>query len=108
MIYMKKQKEIMKEIGAKLVQLRKEAGLTQQEVANQLGVTKGTVANYEQGIRCPSNDALVKLADVFHVTVNYLLGLENEQNKQLDVSDLEDEDIALLKGAVELFRKNHN
>ncbi|MDE6833420.1 MAG: helix-turn-helix domain-containing protein [Ruminococcus sp.] len=87
--------------------LRKESGLTQQEVASQLGVTKGTVGNYEQGIRCPSNDALVKLADIFHVTVNYLLGLEDRQHK-LDVSDLEEDDIAFLKCPDELLRKKNN
>ena len=104
---MKKSRELMKEIGARLVQLRKEAGLTQQEVAGHLGMTKGTVSNYEQGLRSPSPDALVKFAKEFHVTVNYLLGMDDRQYK-LDMSGLDEESIAFLNSAVEIFRKNHS
>lgn len=59
-----------------LIQLRLENKMTQTELANKIGVVKGTIANYESGLRKPDNDKLIALAEVFGVSVDYLLGLE--------------------------------
>ena len=67
-----------------LIQLRLENKMTQAELANKIGVVKGTIANYESGLRKPDNDKLIALSEVFGVSVDYLLGLEeiyNIQNK---------------------------
>lgn len=70
-------------------------------------LSKATVSYYEQAIRCPSPEILVKLADIFHVTTDYLLGMENKR-QVLDVTDLMDEDIKLLEHTVELLRRKNN
>ena len=62
----------------RLVALRQESGLTQQIVAYDLGITTSAYANYEQGLREPSIETLVKMSDLFDVTVDYLLGLTDE------------------------------
>lgn len=59
-----------------LIQLRLENKMTQTELANKIGVVKGTIANYESGLRKPDNDKLIALSEVFGVSVDYLLGLE--------------------------------
>ena len=59
-----------------LMQLRIESKMTQTELANKIGVVKGTIANYESGLRKPDNDKLIALAEVFGVSVDYLLGLD--------------------------------
>lgn len=65
-----------------LIQLRLENKMTQTELANKIGVVKGTIANYESGLRKPDNDKLIALAEVFGVSVDYLLGLEEPYNIQ--------------------------
>lgn len=61
-----------------LKQLRKDRGLTQTEVANYLKITVSAYGNYELGQRSPTPETLLKLADFFGVTVDYLLGREDE------------------------------
>lgn len=57
----------------KIKELRKEKKATQQEIANLLGITRGAYANIENGRREPDIETLIKLADYFHVSVDYLL-----------------------------------
>lgn len=55
--------------------------LSQESVASFLGITQQAYANYERGARKPDPDTLVKLADLFNVSVDYLLG-RDEQKKE--------------------------
>lgn len=57
-------------------QLRKKEGLTLQQVADAFGVGNNTLSRYETGEREPSMQFLIKLADFFDVTVDYLIGRE--------------------------------
>lgn len=61
-----------------LKELRKKSGLTQKSLGNIIGVAESTISLYESGKRQPDKDTLVKLASYFHVTVDYLLGREEE------------------------------
>ncbi len=61
-----------------LKQLRKQNGFTQKDVAKELGITVSAYGNYELGQRQPTPEMLCKLADVFEVSVDYLLGREKE------------------------------
>ena len=60
-------------------ELRKAKGLTQVDLANALGVTKQSVSNWENDNIQPSIDMLVRIANYFSVTTDYLLGLAAEQ-----------------------------
>lgn len=96
----------MADFGTVLKELRARAGLTQQQLADKLRMSKATVSYYEQSLRSPSPEMLIKIAGVFHVTTDYLLGLEGKR-QTLDVTDLADEDITFLKNAVELLRSKN-
>jgi transcriptional regulator with XRE-family HTH domain len=61
------------EIGEFLAELRKEKGLLQKEVASYLKVTVSTVSNYEKDVHAPDLETLVKIADLFDVSTDYLL-----------------------------------
>lgn len=63
--------------GKRLADLRKKRGLSQYELAERLGFTRGQIANYEQGKREPDHDTLMKIADFFDVSIDYLLGRTN-------------------------------
>lgn len=95
----------MVQFGEKLKELRKKTGMTQQQLADRIWVTKATISYYEQSECSPSPEILVKLAKTFHVTTDYLLGLEDKQH-YLDVSDLSEEEIDLLQHTIDILRKN--
>ena len=88
--------------GQKLKTLRKQAGLTQMQLASQVGITKSVVSFYELQMRSPSPDVLTKLAQIFHVSVDYLLGLDNRE--MIDVSGLSEMEIGALRTLVESLR----
>lgn len=75
--------------GNKIKELRKQAGLSQQELAQKLGVTQKSICNYENDTRFPKGQNVIKgLADIFGVTVDYLL--ENTDNKDVNFSNEDD------------------
>lgn len=57
--------------------LRIDKGLTQQQVAKVLGISQNTYSQYEIGVLNYPVDALLKLADLYEVSVDYLLGRTN-------------------------------
>lgn len=93
----------MVNFGRKLKALRNAAGYTQAELAKRLNVTKSVVSYYELHERTPSPDVLIQLADIFHVTTDYLLGINHK--KMIDVSDLSDDDLHFLLQTIEILRK---
>lgn len=64
----------MKMFCERLCEQRKLFGLTQREMAQILGVTQPSYIRYEKGGAEPTLENLVKIADVFDVSVDYLLG----------------------------------
>ena len=60
--------------GAFLAALRKEKGLTQRALADRLYVSDKAVSKWERGDTVPSTDTLRRIAELFHVSVDYLLG----------------------------------
>lgn len=96
----------MVNFGDMLKNLRTNAGMTQTELANRLGITKSVVSYYELQERTPSPDVLIRLAGIFRVTTDYLLGIDHK--KMIDVSDLTDEDIKFLLITIETLRKKNS
>lgn len=66
----------------RLKQLRTAAGMTQQDVARLLGVDRTTYVKYENGNSDPSTATLVRLADYFGVSVDYLIGQKEKAPTQ--------------------------
>lgn len=60
--------------GEILADLRKDKGLYQKNIAELLSVSIGTISNYETGTHCPDLESIIKLADFFNVSIDYLLG----------------------------------
>ena len=54
--------------------LRKEKGMSQEELAEKLNVVRQTVSKWEQNLSVPDSEMLIKIADVFEVSVSSLLG----------------------------------
>jgi methanogenic corrinoid protein MtbC1 len=66
--------ETSMELSSRINQLRKSKKYTQKELASLLGVAQTTIANYEQGIRIPDSEKIRRLADIFEVSIDYLMG----------------------------------
>lgn len=68
--------------------IRARKGLTQAEVASALGVSSVVYSRYETGSRQPSIDTLIQMADIFGVTVDYLLGRQAIEDSTLSDYEL--------------------
>lgn len=93
-------------MGKKLKALRIEKNLTQKQVADRIGVAVSAVSSYEAGIRLPSYKALIKLAGIYHVSCDYLIGVDKYRN--IDITGLDDDEIELVSHTVELLRNKHS
>ena len=61
------------EFSERLYRLRLEKGIYQKQLAAHLHVSIGTISNYENGVHSPDLKTLSKIAEFFHVSVDYLL-----------------------------------
>lgn len=83
--------------------LRTAQGITQVELAHRLGVSKQSVSNWENNNIQPSIELLERLADLFGVSTDCLLGRDGRRT--LDVSGLTDRQAAHLRQLVEDLRE---
>lgn len=70
------------ELKDRLNELRNEKKWTQEDMANRVGIARTTYAMYEQGKRNPDYETLQKIADLFEVTTDYLLGRSDIRNPE--------------------------
>ena len=82
----------MQDLNIKLAMLRKEHGYTQEQLSDFLNLTRSAVSNYELGINEPSLDTMVAIADLYGVSLDWLMGrtnlrynfnLENKENLEV-------------------------
>ena len=92
--------------GETLKRLRKNAGYTQKELAQRLWLSKNSISYYERATRFPSPDVLVNIAEVFHVTTDYLLG-RDKKKRIIDVTDLPEGDIEFLSSVIQFLRNKN-
>ena len=92
-------------IGSKLRTLRSSRKITQMDMAKLLGCARTTYTQYETGVSEPDFETLVKLADYFNVSVDYLLGRTDSAQPAYTAPPAESDDdikVALFGGAGEV------
>ena len=67
----------MQDLNIKLAMLRKEHGYTQEQLSDFLNLTRSAVSNYELGINEPSLDTMVAIANLYGVSLDWLMGRTN-------------------------------
>lgn len=72
-------------LGERLKSARVKAGQTQEDIAKLLRVQRQVISYFENGSRTPNIDDLVKLAEIFGTSTDYLLGLTDAQSTDLEV-----------------------
>ena len=95
----------MKMTAERVKALREARGWTQAEFARRLSITRNGVNSWEQGLSMPSPACLVDLAKLFSVSTDYLLGVERLE--MVNVTGLNESDIALLAQLADRLRENH-
>jgi len=90
----------------RLRELRLRYDLGQAQVAKMANVTKNAISTYENGTRQPSFETLIRLAVIYRVSTDYLLGVENDQS--LDISGLTEDDVAAIKRLVEIMSEKNS
>ena len=86
-------------INERIKQLRQGKGMTQVDLANELGVSKQCVSNWENDYIQPSIEMLIKLAEYFKVSTDYLLGIDNDLT--INVYGLSDKEVAHIRMIVD-------
>ncbi len=90
-------------LGDKLKKLRLDRNFTQGQLADMMGLATSAISSYESCARRPSYEILVKYARIFHVSTDFLLGLEKQD--YLDLSDLSDTEKEAVMQVITVFRK---
>lgn len=87
--------------------------MTQSELAQRLDTTQANISRYLSGTRKIDIDILEKIANVFSVSTDYLLGRNADQSElkialsSLSTDGLDDDDIEMVKGLIENLKKKN-
>ncbi|MCH5249179.1 MAG: helix-turn-helix transcriptional regulator [Lachnospiraceae bacterium] len=95
-------------LAQRLIQLREKNNFSQSFVARQIGVTPALISAYEKLERKPSLEKLIALADIYHVSTDYLLGrtYQDDSSKIINVEHLSDKQIRILRDLIETMKQN--
>ena len=103
------------EIGNRIKRLRQQRNWSQTQLGKKLKAHQKQISKYERGITIPSVEVLVRIAQVFDVSLDYLVFNEKEDKHQLEIGDREliekmvtvdkfpDKDKKLIKGILDTF-----
>ena len=97
--------------GTRIKYLRQSRELNQVQLADKLGVKKQSISNWENDNIMPSIDMLIKIADFFHVSTDYLLGREMQDTNAphlLDITGLTPRQIEHIQFIVDDLRQNEH
>ncbi|GHV97852.1 hypothetical protein lacNasYZ03_11290 [Lactobacillus nasalidis] len=86
----------MSDISTRLTYLRERQGWTKTRVAQSLGMSLQKYANYEYGSREPDLETISKIAALYDVSTDYLLGREKPEKREIDLA--KDPEVLLYNG----------
>lgn len=89
-------------ISERIQELRKSHNLTQSDLAKKMRVTRSSVNAWEMGISIPSTEKLIDLSLFFNISLDYLVGKDDEFN--LNISELSDKEKDLVVQLVKMFK----
>jgi len=72
------------DIGTRIAHLREQRGWTQEQTSHLLGISRAALSHYEKNRREPDTETLTKFADLFHVSIDYLVGRTDRPDQLLD------------------------
>jgi transcriptional regulator with XRE-family HTH domain len=85
----------------KIMKLREHIGFTQAQLAGKLGLTRSAVNAWEMGNAIPSTEVIIKLARIFNVSTDYLLGTDDTE--MISVKGLSPKELRLVSDVIDCF-----
>lgn len=92
-------------IETRIKNLRERIGYTQKELATKLGVTRSLICLWEQGYANISLKQLIKIASIYQVSIDYLLGLTDKKTSLVNYEYISDIDLKVLGQRLKNLRK---
>lgn len=92
-------------ISDKIKELREQAGYSQSQLAKKLDVTRSSVNAWEMGLSTPTTQYVVALAKLFHVSSDYILGIE--ANRSVSLRGYNEDEIALVMNLLRYMDAQH-
>ena len=92
-------------VADRIKTLREENQITQAELARRLSITRASVNAWEMGISVPSTQYIVELADIFHISTDYLLDVD--RSASISIAGLTEADVRIVYALVEHLRRSH-
>lgn len=93
-------------LGEKIKYLRESVGITQTELAKKCGLSRSGVNAWEMSLSIPSTQYIVELAKEFHVSTDFLLGID--ETSTISISGLTEKQVAVVLDVIECFRNAGN
>ena len=90
-------------IADKIRYLRDKVGMTQSDLAKRLGISRSAVNSWEMSLSTPSLANIIEMKEIFHVSVDYILSLEDRIT--VDITDLSNEERELVVRLISCFDK---
>ena len=82
-------------------ELRERAGLSQSALAKKIGVTRSVVNAWQMGLSIPTTQYVAELTQLFHVSADYMLGLDNTES--IYIGNLSEEEKHILYSLLNYF-----
>ena len=94
------------DLGKRIRELRLSRGWTQKELAQRIGIHKSVISYFELGERYPAYDTLLKIAETFHVSTDFLL--KGKDPRQLNIDDLTDRQLKAIQTLIDVITTEEN
>ncbi|MCC0781985.1 helix-turn-helix transcriptional regulator [Clostridioides sp. ES-S-0108-01] len=94
----------MESLGDRIANLRKELDINQKELATKVGITEASLSRYENNLREPKSEIIVRLAKALKTSTDYLLGV-NENTKISKEDKLIIENLSVSEKTKQLLEK---
>ncbi len=91
------------DFASRIQYLRTKHGWTQAQLAERLYTTRGSINNWEQGISIPAMHVIVKIADRFNISLDYLIGRDDREC--LYLTNLPEDCKKIIYQTVDCFRR---
>ena len=98
-------------IGSRLQELRRLMDYQQKDVAAMLGVERHALSQYETGVRMPPSDIIAKLAGIYGVSADYIMGIAGRNDgdeRFIDVTGLTRREIMVVTALVNIMKEKGN
>lgn len=94
----------MESLGDRIANLRKELDINQKELATKVGITEASLSRYENNLREPKSEIIVRLAKALETSTDYLLGV-NDNTKISKEDKLIIENLSISEKTKKLLEK---